>query len=301
MEPVDPEKFAASWSLRREREYDFCPRGYYLRYYAARGGHEPDVADRRTRVLYRLRDLIRREAYLQRIVNSAMREVFYAPEEPAVPSLSSTAVRRLREEFATMLSGDTGIGRRLPMLDELTAAAVRPERLRRELEEALRARCVLLERGDWPRILAVPRPCRRFFSAPLELYVGEVRCHTPAVLAWQQGGVLNFVEGVARMPEGEAAELTALLHRCHALAAPGADAGHVRSLCFDDRGRLAEFGSDLEPGRALRRLRDGFARLRPRPGNDGSWHASAFPPKLKNCPECVFRPECGAEKSAGRY
>ena len=292
MKTVDPEAFAAAWSLRREREFEFCPRGYFLRYYAARGGHEPETADRRTRSLYRLRGLIRREAYLQRLVNDAMREIFYAPEELSPPPLFLAAVRRLREEFTAMLTGDTAVRGRLPMLGEFDDPALRPERLRRELEEQLNSRCADLERGDWPRVLAVPPSHRRYFKYPLELHVGEVLCHTPAVLAWQTHGVFNVVEGVARPPEGEAAELTALLHRYHALGTPGADAGRVRSLGFDDRGRLVEFGTALEPGRALKRLRDGFGKLRPPVG--GVWSEAHFPPRLRNCRDCVFRSECDA-------
>lgn len=300
MKSVGAGAFVAAWSLRREREFDFCPRGYFLRYYAARGGHEPETADRRTRSLYRLRGMISREPYLQRVTDLAMRELFYAPEEAAPPPLAIAAVRRFREEFKTMLIGDNGIGRRLPMLDEVASPALRPEKLRRELEEQLRVRCAELERGDWPRVLAIPPSHRRYFKAPLELNVGEVCCHTPAILSWQTEGVLKIVEGTAVPPAGEAAELTALLHRCHALAVPGADAGRVRSLCFDGRGKLVEFGAGLEPGRALRRLRDGFARLRSYGGGE-IWREEDFPPETKNCRGCVFRPECDAEKSAAGY
>ena len=197
-----------------------------------------------------------------------------------------------------MLEGDNGIGRRLPMLAELTDPALRPERLRRELEAELRARCGALVRGDWPRVMEIFPAHRRDFSSPLEVHAGEVVCHTPAVLAWQTHGILNIVEGVSRVPEGEAAQLTALLHRCHALTVPGADAGKVRSLCFDERGKLVEFGSGLEPGRALRRLRDGFARLRP---ESAVWREEDFPPKSENCRSCVFEPACDAEKSASGY
>ena len=106
--------------------------------------------------------------------------------------------------------------------------------------------------------------------------------------------MLSYVtafEGVSQVPEGEAAELTALLHRYHALTAPGADAGKVRSLGFDKEGKLVEFGSALEPGRALRRLRDGFAQLRL---ESEVWREEDFPPKTENCSGCVFKPECDA-------
>lgn len=295
MDTIDPDKFVPAWSLRREREFDFCPRGYYLRYYAARGGHEAETADRRTRNLYRLRDRIGREAYLQRIVNAAMRELFYAPESAPRRTLVGTAVKLLREELGAMLTGRLGIRSHIPILSDLADPDLNTERLRRELEEKLRARCSLLSSGGWAEVIAIIPARRRMVASPLEVRVGELCCHTPAILAWQLDGFYHLVEGTARPPEGEAAELTALLHRYHALRVPGADAGRVRSLAFDDEGKLVEFGSDLEPGRALRRLREGFSRLRV---SGSEWHAEDFPPNFDRCDRCVFQPECGAEKSA---
>ena len=114
-----------AWSLRRQREFDTCPRSFYYRYYGARGGHEADVADHRTRRLYLCRDLMDRELYLQRVVNMAMRNAFYAAENEPFASLAQRAERILRREFEIMLLGDFGPNRHQPKSTRVKSFASR--------------------------------------------------------------------------------------------------------------------------------------------------------------------------------
>lgn len=293
---VAPEDFVPAWSLRREREYDFCPRGYFLRYYAARGGHDTATADRRTRSLYFLRSLISKDVYLQALINNAMRQIFYSPPDMPERTLFQVAAGNLRRELASMIVGDNGIGKRLPVLEDVTRSDLRPERLRRELESALKSRCAVLEAGDWKKVLSVPRTGRLHLAQPFTVYLGELACYSPAILSWQDSGYFCILEGLRHLPEGENAELTALLHRYHVLATPGMDAGKVHSYAFDDEGKLTEFGSDISPSQLIRRVVTGAAKIIPRRAMDGRWHEVSFPPEPSKCPSCVFRSECDAEK-----
>ena len=277
-----------AWSLRRQREFDKCPRSFYYRYYGARGGHEAQVADRRIRRLYLCRDLMDRELYLQRVVNMAMRSAFHAPEDAPFSSLFQHAERILRREFEVMLLGDTGASRHQPMLEEIADPALRPEALLAELRSRLEERCKTLMRGDWETVARVPAPCRRHLPEVVEVHVGELVCHAPVALMWQQRGTTFIVEGVRRVPAGDAAELAALLHRYYVLSLPGADAGKVVSLAFDDAGKLTEFGADLEASAALRKLRAGADRL-------AEFHdrpEAEYPMNLESCERCFFRREC---------
>ena len=277
-----------AWSLRRQREFDKCPRSFYYRYYGARGGHEADVADRRTRRLYLCREHLNCEQYLQRVVNLAMRERFYAPEDAPFATLFQQAERILRREFEIMLTGARDANRRLPMLEEIADPALRPETLRSELLGKLEARCRELMDGDWETVANVPAPCRRHLPEVVEIRVGELVCHAPVVLSWQKNGTTFLVEGVRHVPEGDAAELAALLHRYFVLSLPGADAGKTVSLAFDDAGKLAEFGADLEVSSALRKLRAGADRL-------AAFHdlpEETYPMNKEACEGCFFRREC---------
>ena len=280
-----------AWSLRRQRELEKCPRSFYYRYYGARGGHEAGVADRRTRRLSLCRDRVSREQYLQRVIDLAMRESFYAPEGAPFASLFQRAERILRREFDIMLlGGDNGASRHQPMLEEVADPALRPEALLRELCAQLEERCKVLMKGDWERVTRVPAPCRRHLPEVVEVHVGELVCHAPVALMWQERGTTFLVEGVRRVPEGDAAELAALLHRYYALSLPGADAGKVASLAFDEKGKLTEFGAGLEVSRALRKLRAGADRL-------GEFHGlpeAAYPRNPEACAKCFFRRECAA-------
>ena len=277
-----------AWSLRRQREFEKCPRSFYYRYYGARGGHEAQAADFRTRRLYLCRDLVTREQYLQRVVDLAMRNSFYAPENAPFATLFQHAERILRREFNIMLLGDDGASRHQPMLEEIADPKLRPEALFQELRSRLEERCKVLMSGDWERVARVPAACRRHLPEVVEIHVGELLCHAPVALMWQERGTTFLVEGVRRVPEGDAAELAALLHRYHVLALPGSDAGKTVSLAFDGDGRLTEFGSGLEVSRALRKLRAGADRL-------GAFHGlpeEAYPRNTEACATCFFRREC---------
>jgi len=276
----------AAWSLRREREFEFCPFGYYLRYYGAKGGHDAATAPKPVRRLYLLCDILGRGAYLQRVLNFSMRELFYAPEDEKPETLFRVARRRLRAELKSMFVGESGIGPHLPMLAEILDPALRPDPLRDALELELEARCAALEAGDWPRVLAVPAAHRRRYPAPLEVRAAGVKCHAPALLMWLRSGVLNVVEGVRKVPEGEAAELASLLHRCHALDVPGADVTRIRSLAFDEAGALTEFGPPRSVTRSLRRIRAGAEKLR------RAVETAELTPRRENCSRCVFRTVC---------
>ena len=277
-----------AWSLRRQREFDKCPRSFYYRYYGARGGHEAQVADFRTRRLYLCRDRLTDDLYLQRVVNMAMRERFRAAEDAPFASLFQQAERILRREFPVMLLGDDGINRHLPVLERIADPALRPEALLLELRAKLEERCKVLMRGDWQKVAQIPAPCRRHLPEAVEIRVGELLCHAPVALMWQQCGTTFFVEGVRRVPAGDDAALAALLHRYYALSLPGTDAGKVVSLAFDDAGKLAEFGAELEVSAALRKLRAGADRL-------AEFHdlpEAAYPRNTEACAKCFFRREC---------
>ena len=50
-------EFTFSWSLRRQEMWNCCRRKYFLHYYAARGGHDPDSGGELRR-LHEMRSLL---------------------------------------------------------------------------------------------------------------------------------------------------------------------------------------------------------------------------------------------------
>lgn len=55
-------EFTFSWSLRRQEMWNCCRRKYFLHYYAARGGHDPDSGGELRR-LHEMRSLLSERAY----------------------------------------------------------------------------------------------------------------------------------------------------------------------------------------------------------------------------------------------
>lgn len=73
-------EFTFSWSLRRQRCGTAAARKYFLHYYAARGGHDPDSGGELRRI-HEMRSLLSERAYLHRLIAAELRRRFYRPHE----------------------------------------------------------------------------------------------------------------------------------------------------------------------------------------------------------------------------
>lgn len=72
---VSSEAVEFSWSYSRCRIFKFCKRAYFYRYYAANNGWDK-FADPYSRVLYRLKNLVKTENYVRNLVSKTLSDVF---------------------------------------------------------------------------------------------------------------------------------------------------------------------------------------------------------------------------------
>ena len=285
---------AFSWSVRRQEMWNFCRRSCFLHYYGARGGHDADAVPE-LRNLHEMRSLLSESGYLRRLIGSELRAAFYAPHEsedpefPAgFPHLSGAVMSRFHREFHRMLHGEFLRDHAAPMLETLYysdsagSGAVR-ERLERELRQALDA----LESGVWPILASVRFLHRRAIDSPLEVTIpGGVHCYVVPLLAFQEKGVLSFVES-------SGTDTTALLLRFHAMNVLHIPPNRVRTFeLIPEKGVLRESGIELNAARTLREIQAGAAEMLNAVRPSGEVCLDDFPPRREACSGCRFRAFC---------
>ncbi len=284
--------YPLSWSARRRRLWRACPRRYFLHYYAARGGHDPD-ASRRSRELHLAKSLHTADSYLRTLLNNTMRSLFYRRNEEEdqgeTPGLTALSAARFHRDFDRMLLGEWRFDHQKPMLRELLEPGASAEALRRELERELRRRAAALEGNAWGHLVAAEFTRRRPVESPQEIRVNELACYAVPVLALTSSGEFWVVEGTG----GDPGAGVALLHKFFAWNRYRRPPERVRSFYFEaGTGDFAEFGRDLNLGMALADLRDDLTEMAAKVRPDGTLAEEDFASNPNHCPLCAFFP-CG--------
>lgn len=289
----DTAEFPFSWSLRRQEMWNECRRCYFLHYYAARGGHDPDATPELRRI-HEMRSLLSSRTYVRRLVTAEFRRFFYLPHEEEdaecqeVPeTLTVQALRRFHLEFRRMLAGEFAADHGRPMLAGLYYSTMLPEELRAKVERDLRRAFAALESGVLPMLAATRFRFRRPIESPLEVYAGELRCHIAPAAAFEEKGIFRVVEA-------SGAPSTVLLHKYHAANKLRLPPDRVRSLeLIPEEGVLREPAEPLNISRTLCEIRSGAAEMRDAIRPDGTVRIEDFPQNRTRCAECRFRGFCG--------
>ena len=287
--------FLFSWSLRRRHYWNSCRRRYFYYYYAARGGHDTDVADPVRRELHELKMRFTVPRYVNALLDSAMRSLFYRrfeaeDEEVPAESLADFAIRQMRREFAAMLKGEFRRDHRKPMLDELFAPGVSAGEVASELADRISSGARRLESGIWREWNSISFVQRRRIDAPLEVKLNELSCYCMPLFALKTGRELWIVENFNRA-SGEDELVT--LHKFHALNQHRCPPDAVRSFSIDrNTGELAELGKDLNLSAAIRSIRSDADEMQGAVRPDGTLHERDFPPACGRCGSCRFRTFC---------
>lgn len=286
-------EFPFSWSLRRQEMWNRCRREYFLHYYAARGGHDPNSGED-VRRLHEMRSLLSKRVFLRHLVVDELRRSFYRPHEeetaevPGREAESGSAMfGRLRREFRRMLRNEFFLDHTQPMLSELYYSSVSPEELFQELETRLEHAMTAMRSSPMRMLSGTPFLCRRAIDSPLEVFIGDLCCFSAPILAFEEKGVFTIVED-------SAADSTVLLHKFHAGNQLHFPPERVRSLeLILDRGILRLTGSELNISRTLREIWGGAQEMRNAIRPDGTVREEDFPRNLASCTECRFRGYCG--------
>ncbi len=274
-----------SYSKRRQSLWEHCRFGYFLHYYGAAGGFDPD-APRGVRLIHELKSLLTAHDYLMRLVAEEVRRSFYRPADmPFQRRLFPALRRRFLREFGQMLLGLPADDHKLPMLAELYYGEA-PERLKLRLENELREISSALERELLPALEAVGPERRRPIAVPLPVQINELSCYIAPWVVFADGGTLCIIDAAAD-------ETTLLLHRYYALNVHRTPPERVRSLqIFPAAGELRLCGNELNISLTVQRLLAGAAEMRNalRPGGDAV--PEDFPRNPASCAKCRFRRYC---------
>lgn len=283
-----------SWSIRRQEMWNLCRRSYFLHYYGASGGYEADVSPER-RNLHEMRSLLSESSYFRRLIGSELRAAFYVPHETENPEFPDDAapftgavLSRFRREFHRMLRGEFRRDHAAPMLESLYYPDPDgPGTVRERLEQKLRHSLASLESGVWPMLAKVRFLHRRAIDSPLEVTVpGGLHCYTVPILAFQEKGVLSFVES-------SGADATALLLRMYAMNHLHVPPDRVRTFeLIPEEGILRESGTGLNAARTLREIQAGAAEMLDAIRPSGEVCLDDFPPRREACLHCRFRAFC---------
>ncbi len=301
---LDAADFPFSWSLRRRHCWNRCRRNYFYYYYAARGGHDTDAADPVRRELHELKMRFTVPRYVNALLDSAMRSLFYRrfeEEDADVPaeSLTDFAIRQMRREFAGMLKGEFRRDHRKPMLAELFLPGVSAGQVAAELTDRISAGARRLEAGIWREWNSIPFVRRRRIDAPLEVKLNELSCYCMPLLAVQNGREFWIVENFSRS-SGEDELVT--LHKFHAMNRHRCPPDAVRSFSIDrNSGELTELGKELNISAAIRSIRSDADEMLGAIRPDGTLHGRDFPPAYDRCGSCRFRPFCLRNREAADF
>ncbi|MDD3885495.1 MAG: hypothetical protein PHI35_01340 [Victivallaceae bacterium] len=269
-----------AWSLRRSEWFYRCRRGYFLRYYGASGGHDPD-ADPEIRKLHRLKNTFSSDGeYLDALFFRTLRSAFY---DGISGGLAVRAAARLRRELDAMSSGVAGLDHTCPCLRETPdLAGVK------RLTTALTARLDAFESGAWRCLAGLPMTRRLTVAFPQRITVNGVPVLIAPALVWRDDRFdLNVLEiAVSNLT------VRVALHRFLAQELYSTPPERVKSWRIDGNGELAASDADLRLSAAVKRVMKESSEMISLLGEGQRAAAMDFPSEGDDCKNCVFDRFC---------
>ncbi len=203
-----------SWSLRREKIWNNCPRRGFLHYYAARGGHDPD-ADPRRRKLHRLKQLLDRKEYIHRLLVSELLKP--GPSQP-LANWPERIFRRFHRERSAMLLGTPSADHGLPLLAELYFRQTPAMKLFDEITNQLRQNLHDLSASAALRLWNCRPPDQRLVETELiAIELAGVTLHMQPGFGTRVAGHAVFRQILSEEPDEEEKALLLLLHKYYAI------------------------------------------------------------------------------------
>lgn len=283
-------EFEFCWTIRRRHLWRECRRKYFYYYYGSRGGHETS-APSFARNLYIAKCGLPMPMYLRRVLNCAMRKIFYASQEEEYsraehlyPVAHNIAVKELHQ----VLSGSN-----LPKAycAEIADTSIRPGDICDEMCERLENMCSKLQNGAWGRLCGIPQINRRFIASPMQLDIADLKCAVAPVLAYRSNGDLCVIDGTGN--DGDGREIS-LLYKFAAMNMHRIAPEKVRSFIIrpDTESDFVETGSDISISALLRDIRRDVDEMLGAIREDGSICEKDFPCNENSCRSCAFSHLC---------
>ena len=282
------DEFEFCWTTRRRHLWQQCRRKYFYHYYGARGGHEP-AAPEFIRALYVAKRALPLPAYLRRVINLAIREIFYAPLDTELEkaTLSAAAFRIAEREFKQFF-----FGAELPkaFCDNWRDGG-RPGDLFDEMCAALEKCCTQFEQGAWSRLTDTAPECRRYLESPFVLNIGELKCAIVPLILLRQAAELWLIDGSGTSDHGD--EISALA-RFAFFNSYHIAPERVKTFIIpnDAPGTFLQVGPDADFSTVFAGIKadvnDMLGVIRP----DGMIDEADFPCDVAQCDNCPFRSLC---------
>ena len=285
------DEFEFCWTPKRRRLWRQCRRKYFYHYYGARGGHEVSAPDF-IRTIYIAKCALPLPAYLRRVIDLAIREIFYAPPDAGLEklTLSAAAFRIAEREFRQFFFGSENP----KYFCEDWRDGGKPGTLFDEMCSALEKCCAEFERGAWSRLADTAPECRRYLESPLVLNVGELKCAIVPLIALRQAADLWLIDGGGTPDDGD--EISALarfafFNRCQI------PPERVKTFVIpnDDPGAFLQVGQDADFSTVFAGIKldvdDMLGVIRP----DGTIDEADFTCNTSECGDCPFRALCSRE------
>ena len=278
------------WSLRRQRRFDFCRRGYFLFYYGCAGGHDEN-APPVIRARHHRKRLRPPDSWVVELAADVLRDHFYNNLPLASGPLEGALLRRCRRLLNAWISGaaETDHALPLPQLpDGPLWSAIR--QLEKQLRDAIRSPGMTAWLEELSRI---PFPARLPLPLPLEVRLNRLTVYGAPTLLFLRDGKPEFIELCRELPSPEDADVRTLIHRYHAWERLKIPPERVcsRYIRFRDGTTGGDNGGG-NPGAAVDRILNGAAAMAAYLLPDGSVREEDFPPRAGGCGHCIFAEDC---------
>ncbi len=278
------------WSLRRQRRFDFCRRGYFLYYYSCTGGHDENALPV-IRARHHRKRLRPPDSWVAELAADVLRDHFYNNLPLASGPLEGALLRRCRRFLHAWISGAAEADHSLP-LPQLPEGPLWPaiRRLEQQLRDAIRSpgMTALLE-----ELSRIPFPARVPLPLPLTIHLNRLTVYGAPTLLFLCDGKPEFLELCRELPSPEDADVRTLIHRYHAWECLKIPPDRVCSRYIRFRDGAADGGETVgNPAAAIDRILNGAAAMAEYLLPDGSVREEDFPPRQEDCGRCIFAEDC---------
>lgn len=290
--PTDIGDIPFGWSLRREWWWRFCQRAAFLRYYAARGGHDADTATPERRRIHYCKQLTTVESYVVGLLTSTFLELGSRPPTAWGPIVW----RRFARERVWMTTGACELDHAKPMLQELYLKQDAPEKIWERLETMLRDALTGFQACGELKTLSCRPFVQRFAEPePVEINALDVPIWSAPLFGWRAGGRAAIYQLMLREPDEATCAKLLLLHKYYTIGKLRMPPERTESrLLFPDRPSRKLDPMQLNLSAAIESLSDavGAMRLTAR-----EYFPTEFPANPDSCPACPFQFLCAGASS----
>lgn len=283
-----------SWSISRNKIYESCRRAYYLRYYAALGGHEQYSGEERP-LLYRLKNLRSPDAWLKEIFAESLRETFHQGQffptsSEAARELEKQMLKKFSRGRGEALSGCWIEDPKRVNLQEIYYNEADPDIFFKEQFKRLKETFIFFVNTDiFEQLCRIDSLNWKRIPLPAACTLRNFKIWLAPAIIWSGGGrvtALNITSGGGRTAGALAA---LMLHQKTRIPFERID---ILSLNWYEHELEWRNHTVKEVRMELAGVMRSARRMLHEISPDGYVHEKNFADNHDNCPRCIFREFC---------